>query len=433
MRLARRDFIKSAAAGMAVFSTSAMLPNWVVRSANAIGEQSTQDRVLVLIQLEGGNDGLNTVVPFEDDRYYQARPVLGITRSSVLPISDLCGLNPNLRELQGWYYGGKVAVVQNVGYPNPDLSHFTSTDYWHQGRVAGDHATYGWLARSIDRNSYTHAIANPMLMTSAGGERVPDLLNGSSYFPVVIANEDSFQIVGSSDSGLGDKKDTYAERRLRDIQALNAIQTSHPELDFIGRCSVSASEAIDLVQKLPPDSTTTYYPDTKLGRDLRLCSKLIRSGQFPRVLHVRQPGYDTHAQQDSAHPVLLQELNDALHAFMLDLTVFGLMDRVLVMTYSEFGRRVAENVSKGTDHGAGSLLFVLGGTVKPGIYGGQPNLENLQQGSLMHQIDFRSVYSDVLRNWFMIDPAGLFSSDFPPVGFLQTATLNSVQSWDLYQ
>lgn len=441
MSINRRDFLRKGAAGIGVFSTSALVPTWITRSAQAIIDRSGEDRVLVILQLEGGNDSLNTLVPFEDADYYIARQTLAIPKNTLLPfaIDGLNAFNPNLSDLAGWYNNGDVAIIQNVGYPNPNLSHFVSTDFWEQGRVPGGPAVgfEGWMGRAVDQNALGAAI-DPLMMAGAGHSRIPGTLKGTVYSPPAIRDEASYRIVGTDDPVLSaGAKALIGGRRLADIHALNDVATVDPLMDFVQSTSNVAEASIDIVQNLPSDaSLPVTYPDTKLGRDLRLCSKLIRTAAAsPRVLHVRQGGYDTHANQDVDHPGLLGDLNDALHAFLTDMALSSLMDRVLAMTFSEFGRRVFDNASGGTDHGAASLLFVMGSRVQGGIYGGQPQLESgqLQKGNLVEVFDFRNVFSEILADWFLVNPIPVFGQSWDSIGFLQSADPTAARAWSEYR
>lgn len=274
---------------------------------------------------------------------------------------------------------------------------------------------------------------SPITMVGAGHSKVPGSLLANTFTAPAIVSENSYQIVGTADPALGPILSQFNTRRLADLHALNDIPTLDPAIDFIQRTENVAEASISIVQNLPPNSSLPTYPNTRLGRDLRLCAKLIRSGFSPRVLHVRQGGYDTHANQTIDHPPLLSDLNDAIHAFLSDMESLGALDRVLLMTFSEFGRRVGDNDSDGTDHGAASLLFVMGGKVTPGIFGGQPDLLNLQNGNLIQQYDFRNVYADILEDWFLVNPSAIFGQTWSNIGFLSGANINKARRWKAYR
>lgn len=445
MRISRRDFMKSGLAGFGVFSTASVVPNWIAKSAHAIQDHSGEDRLLVIIQLEGGNDSLNTLVPYEDALYYNARPNLSIAANQVLPIDDLNGFNPNLPDFLTWFNEGKMAIIQNVGYPNPDLSHFISTAYWEEGTIPGgpNYNDIGWMGRAFDEDCGGDPNVSPITMVGAGHNRVPGSLLASTYTAPAIADVNSYQIKGMSDPNpaIDPIRNAFSAQRLASIHALNDIATIDPRIDFIQRTENIAEASISIVQNLPSSFTPPpprAYPTQPNGRNLgdhlQLCAKLILSGHHPRVLHVRQGGYDTHANQNIDHPPLLQELNDALDAFLQHMEAAGVLDRILVMTFSEFGRRVGDNDSNGTDHGAGSLLFVCGGRVQGGIYGGQPDLQNLQNGNLLHVYDFRNVYADILEDWFYINPVQVFGQDWNNIGFLTGVnSMNSARHWKAYR
>jgi uncharacterized protein (DUF1501 family) len=434
MHITRRDFMKCCGAAAGVFSTSTAVPNWIVKSAGALPSATGDGRILVLVQLEGGNDGLNTLVPVENDVYYNARPTLAIPKSKTLFANSLTGFNPELAGLHAMFHEGKVALMQNVGYPNPDFSHFISMDYWGQGDAPGSalQDRRGWLGRLADQSFEPGQSMNPVMMLASGQYRPPSSLVSSLFASPSVLEQTDYKISGSQDEELGVRRSAFDSRRLEDIHRLNRASPISAEIDYIQRLEYAAEATIAIVQSLPADGDAMSYPDTRLGRDLRLCSRLIRSGQNPSALHVHQVGYDTHASQSGAHEELLRELDGALHAFVADMEMAGLLDRVLVLTFSEFGRRVHENGSAGTDHGAASVLFAVGGRVRPGLYGGQPNLSQLQGGNLIHTIDFRNVYSDVLSDWFGVEPQPILQASFERIGFLDNGE-SSVKFWEAYE
>ncbi|MCH8333826.1 hypothetical protein IIC65_07830, partial [Candidatus Sumerlaeota bacterium] len=321
MVISRRDFIKVGLGGAGYFSTAGLVPNWIIRSAQAIEDVSGEGRILVIVQLEGGNDGINTVIPHTDPLYSPvARPTLHVPPAQAISVDALNSFHPTLADLVPWFDSGRIAVIQNVGYPNPDLSHFISTDYWEQGRApAGpDVGTLGWMGRYFDETYGGDPNVDPLTMVGAGASRIPGSLNALTYSPPAIRDINSYRILGAV--GL---TAPIGIRRLSDIHALNDLPTVDSNVDFIQKTSNVAEASIEVVQNLshvPPPGVT--YPDTKVGRDFSLCSKIIHQpGIAPRILHVRQAGYDTHADQNfdgnpllGDHPALLSDLNDALAA-----------------------------------------------------------------------------------------------------------------------
>jgi len=461
MPLRRRDFIRAGLGGLGYFSTAALVPDWIIRSAAAIEDLSGENRILVIVQLEGGNDGLNTLVPYTDPLYNSdIRPTLHVPTAQLHLIDNLNGLHPALPALAESYGDGRVAIIQNVGYPNPDLSHFVSTDYWEQGRAPGgpNLGTQGWVGRFFDQTCGSAPDVDPLTMVGAGHSRIPGSLKAVTYSAPAIASVATYQIQGAA--GL---PAVIGTRRLNDLHALNDVPAADPAIEFIQNSANVAEASIAVVQNLSYNPAVVY-PSTKLGQDLLLCSRLIHQpGIAPKVLHVRQAGYDTHADQGvpgspglGDHPALLIDLNDALGAFMSDLAASGNLDRVLILTFSEFGRRVRQNDSDGTDHGAASILFVLGGRIRGGVYGGQPNLSStedvmdpagfivprVQKGNLSHTVDFRSVYARVIESWFGSQAApgvfgqsvydGIIFPDLPKIDFIRATVSAARTPWREY-
>lgn len=420
MKLSRRDFLKTSLAGTACCTLASTVPGWISKSAQAICRDLAGDRILVIVQLAGGNDGLNTVIPYTDPLYNgnTLRPTLHITSGLNLTTLDaLNAFHPKLIRLTDWYTDGKLAIIQNVGYPNPDLSHFVATDYWEFGTSPGGATPggKGWMARFVDNacQGVPPESIDALKMLAAGKFLVPATLNGSAlYTPPAVLNA-SFYRISVPPNDMGD-------HILRYIEEMNSTAVIDPAVDFVQRSANIARLSVEDIQTASLLPEINPYPQGSLGDGLSLASKVIRAGFPTNVFYVSQGGYDTHANQFLGedpinlgdHPRLLDTLDQALHAFLADMDASGNLDRVVVMTFSEFGRRVAENGSKGTDHGAANNLFVIGGPVKGGVYGGQPNLADLLSGNLKHTIDFRAVYARVLQDWLNADPAPIFGDDF---------------------
>lgn len=422
MSVSRRDFMKASLGSMAYFTTASSVPFWISKSAEAVSSQLPNDRILVIVQLAGGNDGLNTVIPYTDSLYNgdTLRPNLHIT-SGLGPttIDSFNAFHPQLIRMKDWFDNGNVAVIQNVGYPNPDLSHFIATDYWEQGTSPSSalQSKKGWLARYVDNECEGVPPENidALTMLGAGQFLVPTTLNGSElYTPPAVFDTQFYNILVPNEGDLkpfGDHVRDY-------IMQLSNNAVINPATDFVQRAANVAQASVEDIQVAAAQAEINAYPQGSLGNGLDLASKVIRAGFGTRVFYVSQGGYDTHANQfannDPAnlgdHPRLLATLDEALHAFLSDMDASGNLDRVVVMTFTEFGRRVDENGSFGTDHGAGNSLFVMGGPIEGRVYGGQPNLSDLRSGNLRHLIDFRSVYSRILQDWFEVDPEAIFGS-----------------------
>lgn len=408
MKLTRRDFIKAGLGSFAYLSASAAVPAWVAKSAHGLENSEFDDRILVLVQMGGGNDGLNTVIPYEDARYYNARRRLAI-RDGYHELGDgLNALHPQLENMKSWYDDGNMALLQNVGYPNPNLSHFLSTDYYEFGASPGstlEPGDRGWVMRFFDNACAGIAPEDiPALSILAlNTSRLPDALSGSErYLPSRVSDLDDFGIRSGG------------EARARYLTALNRLNVPNNDLDYIQRVENVAEATIAEFEEASETADLREYPGDRLGRGLQNISKLIRSGRQTKVYYCSQGGYDNHANQPWEHASLLGTFDSALNAFLSDMRDSGNLHKVLVLTFSEFGRRVEENGSDGTDHGGANCLMALGGGVNGGVYGGQPDLQpgNLIRGNLAHKVDFRAIYSNVIADWFGEDASAVFGADF---------------------
>ncbi|MBM3998568.1 MAG: DUF1501 domain-containing protein [Planctomycetes bacterium] len=419
MRISRRDAMRVGFSGLASLAFPAAMPLWPARSSEGFerARRGASDRILVLIQLEGGNDGLNTVIPYRDDAYRAARPALAVPLGEELAVDAENGFHPQLWRLANRYVdAGQVAVVQNIGYAQPNQSHFSSMDFFEFGMVPGEPApSTGWLARYFERECAGAESENPLAITTAGIGLVPDCFRGMrGYTPPAISQTHTYAIRAGEDTAA----------RLAAIRAVNAGATEDPEIEFLQRAEQQTEASIEELQRAAARPTLVderEYADDTLGRGLKLVSRIIRSGFPTRIFYASQTGYDTHGVQvnlrdplnTGTHPQLLGALDQSLDAFLTEMEWSGHLDRVLVMTFSEFGRRVKENGSgnqRGTDHGAANCFLLAGGGVKGAIYGGQPDLEDLDQGNVRHKIDFRSLYAKVISGWLGGNPASVFDA-----------------------
>jgi uncharacterized protein (DUF1501 family) len=407
----RRAFLKSSAGLIALAQG---VPQFLL-SASAHAAESSGETVLVVIQLSGGNDGLNTVVPYADDAYRKARPSLAVGQSTVRKIDDHVGFHPSMEGFSKLLEAGRLGIVQGVGYPNPDRSHFSSMDIWHtarpdlyKGRGERDgpgHRVTGWIGRCLDGNA----------PASAHGD-MPALHLGSGRLPLALVGE---QIRVSSVSALEGFRLDAADDRV--VQAMRqAAAAKRPGDDdlvaFLQRGTLSAMDSSKRVQEsLGRYTTDVKYPDGTLARRLKTVAQLIDAGLGTRVYYLDLDGFDTHANQAAAHAGLLTELSAAVNAFVTDLDKHGHGKRVLAMTFSEFGRRLKENASQGTDHGAAAPLFVAGGKVKTGLIGKHPSLSDLDEGDLKFTTDFRGVYAAVLEQWLGVPSTPVLGAMFEPV------------------
>lgn len=363
-------------------------------------------RVLVVVQLAGGNDGLNTLIPYTDDRYYRLRPRLGIGRDKVLKLDESLGLHPECVELHRLYHDAGLGIVTNVGYPNPDRSHFKSMDVWETATPPQKIGKTGWIGRYFDGQPVA---ARDGLWGLRIGDEAALSLRGERPGVVTFANPSVLQsrATGPLAKGL----DAIATREPTKNATLDAIQRT-------AQTTRQLSRRID--DALRGTKTSVVYPPFALCQSLNLVARCVAARLPTRVYFVTHGGFDTHAAQAIRHAGLLQELSQALSLFRADLKASGNLDRVLLMTFSEFGRRVAENKQGGTDHGTANVMFFLGGKVKPGLHGRAPDLGKLDdQGDLIHQTDFRAVYGGVMKHWLRADPAKIVGEGFAPLPVVQ--------------
>ena len=347
-------------------------------------------RALVVIQLTGGNDGLNTVVPYRQDAYYRSRPSLSLARDALHTLDDEHGFHPRMGGLAKLYSDGDLAVVHGVGYPNPDRSHFRSMEIWHTGDPEPAPGDTGWLGRLADQLAQRQP--GSMAALHVGAEDLPQALTGREYFSPTVRNAAGFRLREVA-SGFAD-----ARSRLLDSSS------GSDDLGFLREAAKSTYVAADRMSSLAARDTKVTYPGTELARRLRLVARLIAGDFGTRVFHVSLGGFDTHAKQRKPHADLLGTLSEAVSAFQEDLTEAGAADNVATLVFSEFGRRVRENASGGTDHGAAAPVLVVGRTVNGGIYGEAPNLARLEEGDVPPTTDLRSIYRTLEESWMKLRP-----------------------------
>ena len=406
----RRLFMQQ---GMAFLSMATTVPLFKQQSAKGImlpvgSLLSSQpgipeDHTLVVIQLAGGNDGLNTVIPYGDRAYYNSRPQLAIKQSDVLEIpgADGYGLHPNLTGLLELMNDGQAAIVQGVGYPNPNRSHFTSTDIWHTGNHNGQ--GYGWLGKYFDNTCAGKP--NPK-GSIAIGNKAPLALHGKTQKAVNFETEKLFRWAGGTvDSSL---EKTYDEINRKE----SAAKEEDSQLDFLVRTSLDAQVSSDRIRSAVSKQPLINYPDGELSKQLQLIGSMIRADLPTRVYYASLGGFDTHANQLNGHANLMRQVGGALNAFQNDLKKQGNTGKVITMVFSEFGRRVAQNGSAGTDHGTAAPMFLIGDYVQNGLLGEHPSLTNLDQGDLKFNTDFREVYAAILENWMGADSKAILGKKY---------------------
>ncbi|MHB8645930.1 MAG: DUF1501 domain-containing protein [Thermomicrobiales bacterium] len=389
----------------ALDAAPATTPN-LVTMTNSVPPDPTA-RTLVVLQLGGGNDGLNTVIPYKDPLYAQLRPTIGQNAAAVLPISDTLALHPHLGGLHGIWDLGNLAVVEGVEYPTPNFSHFRGTEIW---MTADDQnvGSLGWLGHALD-----HLSNHPALVAASLGVTTPRALVGMQPTNIALGGSLSgfaYRPVGRVDPGAVSAVFDYMD---------SVTPTANRYKKLVTASHTIAQDAMAGVAKAASGYTpAVHYPNSQLAAGLQTIAQLIHGGVGARVLYLATGGFDTHSNERGTHDGLMQTLGDGLSAFWQDITAHGHGDSVAVMSFSEFGRRPAENASHGTDHGSSAPLFVIGGAIKGGVYGTAPSLASLDNGNLKVQHDFRTVYAALLQNWL-----GFTQSDILPYGPYQPLPL----------
>ncbi len=362
------------------------------------------NKVLVVLQLSGGNDGLNTVIPISSDIYYNARPVLGIKRDASLRLTDEAGLNPALTAFKGLFDNGNLGIINNVGYPNPDRSHFRSMDIWQSASNSTEYINNGWIGRYLDAQCEgcekpTQALEiDDVLSLALKGER----MNG-------IAMQDPERLYNTSH-----------EKYYKDILAQHHTETTEHPVDYLYKTLAETLSSADYIfEQSKLHRSTTQYPVTGLGQRLKTIASLIFSDINTRVYYVSLGSFDTHVAQEGQQKRLFTEMNDAIKSFVDDLKANNRFEDVLLMTFSEFGRRVNQNASGGTDHGtANNMFFVSGGLKQKGLLNSLPNLNDLVEGDLKHSVDFKDVYATVLKKWLNADDTKILGREFNYLDFV---------------
>lgn len=382
---------------LGVGALTATVPAFLAATGRALAAdpKAAAGRVLVVVQLAGGNDGLNTLVPFRDDAYYKARPKLAVPRDKALKVTDDLALHPEAGGLRELLDAGHLAAVANVGYPNPNRSHFRATEIWETATPDKEVLT-GWVGRYF--NAECAGVASPMLGLQLGEKPALAFAHPKGR-AVTLTNPSLFE---------------WEPGAAKAMERLNAVRaTDNAQLDFLRR---TGNDTLTLSRKirdaLKDTKTATEYAPFNFSQSLKVVAQMIAAEVPTRVYYVSLGGFDTHTAQAGRHAGLIQELSQGLRSFAADLKALGHLDRTLVMTFSEFGRRVAENEQQGTDHGTAGPMFLAGGAVKAGVHGGKPDLSDLDEGDVKFKTDFRSVYAAVLKNWLGADPKPVLGGAF---------------------
>jgi uncharacterized protein (DUF1501 family) len=430
----RRKFLRTSALGAAAtWTLPAFLEKTFFALDAAAAESGTQIAtgkdapILVVLQMAGGNDGLNTVVPFGDDAYYRARPRLGLPGDQLIKIDDYVALNQKLTGLKSLFDEGHVAIVQGAGYPNPNRSHFRSTEIWQTGSDANQIASQGWIGRYFDSCC---SGADPTVGIVIGDE-MPQAFAAKTPTGVTFTRPEQFRYRTSEPAQGRMSAEEFFFRQLNQsgtreegaadptegasIGSLaGSTNNDSGVLDFLQRTALDAQISSDKILEISRKyKSTVPYPPGQLAASLSLIARMIAGGLPTRVYYASEGGFDTHAGQMNAHERLLGDFDAAISAFVADLKQQGNFGRVLLMTFSEFGRRVAENANGGTDHGAAAPMFLVGGTVKAGLIGKHPSLTDLDRGDLKFSTDFRSVYGTILEHWLKARSEIVLGRKFP--------------------
>jgi uncharacterized protein (DUF1501 family) len=416
MTITRRSLLSR---GALLVAAGLTVPSFISRTALALGEAQAdptkKGTILVAVQLSGGNDGINTLVPYGQQSYYDLRPTLAVPPESLLPLSETVGLHENLAGLKDLLDAGRVAIIQGVGYPNPNRSHFRSMDIWHSARPETFERS-GWLGRYIDACNCMQGEAMPGI--SAG-----DQLNGMFWTDTTLVP--AVASVGAFTYQTDTKYRNDRDSQLRTLKNIYA-QAGHwsPNDQLIRKSTIAALAGSDELARVAASyQTPVDYPTNNgLANQLKMVAQVIAGNLGTRMFSVQIGGFDTHSNEKDQHARLLSQLSEALVAFWTDLAHLNRQDDVLIMTFSEFGRRAAQNGSAGTDHGTAEPMFVLGGKVHGGLFGIYPSLEDLDSnGDIKFSTDFRSVYAAVLRDHLGADAAQVLAGSFEPLALLATS------------
>ncbi len=388
----RRSFLRTSA----LASTAAFTPLFLQGMSTPPRLRSREGKILIVLQLSGGNDGLNTIIPYGNDIYYQQRPVLGIKPADVLKLNETQGLHPALAPLQKCYDAGELTVINSVGYPNPDRSHFRSMDIWHTGSPATENWSTGWIGRYLDH----HCSGKP------------------PYHALEVDDGLSLALKGEQRNGFA-MSNAQRLRQAVDNRYLKSLDRGHVthsdgNLGYLYKTLTQTQDAAGyLFEQSRTHRSQVSYPSNAFGNDLKQIAELITANTATNIYYASLGGFDTHAGQAGRQHRLLQQFAEGVAALVKDLKANRLFDDVLIMTFSEFGRRLQQNGSGGTDHGTANNVLMIGGNLRQkGFYNPAPDLTTLDNGDLIYQIDFRQCYANVIDNWLAGDAQQVLGGRF---------------------
>ena len=394
----RRKFLKQNVLASSLF----FVPSFVKAFENAI-KGSLGFKKLVIVQLSGGNDGLNTIIPYTNDIYYKSRPNIAIAKNDCIKITDEFGINKNLTPLKNLYDKGYLSVINNVGYPNPIRSHFRSTDIWHTASDSNQYLNTGWLGRYIDiygKKPYSGIELDDSLSLIMKG----DVLKG-------IATKNPTSLYNNT-------KTPYFKKVL---DSHRDVHLSEHNLGYLYKTMIEAkSSAKYIFETSKTYNSTLTYPNNPFGKQLKTTAQFINSRVESKVFYVSMGGFDTHVRQEKKQNKLLQTYSEAMEVFVKDLEHKDTFKDTLILTFSEFGRRVKQNAASGTDHGAANNVFIIGKNLKKqGFYNEAPNLINLDEnGDIKYTVDFRTIYATILDTWLEVDDATILNKSYSKLGFI---------------
>jgi uncharacterized protein (DUF1501 family) len=399
MLIKRKEFIQIGSLATA----SLMMPKFL-KAFEGPNRVPLGNKVIVILQLSGGNDGLNTVIPVRNDLYYKSRPRLGITRDKALSLTDEVGLHPALTAFKEFYDDGSLGILNNVGYPNPDRSHFRSMDIWHTASQSNEYWNNGWVGRYLDAQCKgcdrpTQAIEiDDILSLALKGEHIKG-----------IAVKDPRRLYGTAN-----------EKFFKEISRNHKDENSEQTAEYLYKTMAETLSSADYIfQQSRLHPTNADYPKTELGNSMKTIASLIYSEINTKVYYVSLGSFDTHIAQEGQQQRLFTEMNDAVRAFVKDLKANNRFEDVLLFTFSEFGRRVAQNASNGTDHGTANNMFLLSGGLKQkGVINELPDLADLDEGDLKYKIDFKNVYATVLDKWLKADDKSILGKKYDHLNFI---------------
>jgi len=394
----RRDFLKQSTLASGIF----FVPQFL-KAFESLPAKTFSNKKVVIIQLKGGNDGLNTIVPFYNDIYYQQRNKIAIHQNDLLKLTDEVGLHKSMQPLKNLYDKGYVSILNNVGYPNPNLSHFRSTDIWQTASESNEYLQNGWVGRYLDTT------------------------NSDPFKAIEVDESLSLMLKGKSRNGLALTDAKYLYNSIKQpyfnkvLNHYNDAHLSEHNLGYLYNTMIDAKSSSKYIyEKTKTQKTKATYPKNVFGKQLKTISEFINSGLETQVYYAGLSGFDTHANQQNTQARLLQLYAESMEVFVNDLEKNNQFDDTIILTFSEFGRRVQQNKSNGTDHGTANNVFIVGKNLKQnGLYNAMPDLANLDKnGNLKHEIDFREIYATILDKWLKVDDVSILNKEFSKLGFV---------------